>query len=248
MQLYLNRNTLFNRLDPRTKIINFVSIFFSAMFLPDILSQITLFCIVLIIGKLAQMLKNIKHLKIVITMTCFLSILLWSASYPGTKDVLFFSIEGAEFGVIVAIKISTIIIAGIIFLSTTKVEEISLALIYFKVPYRVSFAFMTALRMVPTLISTSHIIIDAQKSRGLDLSTGTIIERFKKYIPLLVPVFLTSIRNTGTLAMALESKGFGYQKYRSYYLKLKMTSADFIILGLMLILCISVIYYRINFL
>ncbi len=227
--------------------INFISIFFSAMLLPDILSQTILLCIVLIIGKLAQMLNNIKRLKIVIAMTCFLSIILWSASYPGTKDLLFFSLEGAEFGVIVAIKISTIIISGILFLSTTKVEEISLALIYFKVPYRVSFAFMTALRMVPTLISTSQIIIDAQKSRGLDLSKGTIIERFKKYIPLLVPVFLSSIRNTGTLAMALESKGFGYQKYRSYYLKLKMTSTDFFILGLMLLLSMLVIYYRLNF-
>lgn len=217
------------------------------MILPDILSQIFLLLIVVVFGKLAQMLNNMKHLKIVLVMTLFLSIILWSISYPSTNKILFFSLEGAELGVIVAIKICSIIIAGILFLSTTKVEEISIALIYFKVPYRVSFAFTTALRMVPTLISTSQIIIDAQKSRGLDLSKGTIIERFKKYIPLLVPVFLTSIRSTGTLAMALESKGFGFQKDRNYYLKLKMTSSDYLMIGSMLLLCILVFYYRINF-
>jgi len=130
------------------------------------------------------------------------------------------------------------IIAGMIFLSSTKMEEISAGLVKLKIPYRAAFAFSTALRLVPMIVATSSIIIQAQKSRGLDLESGSLIARAKKYIPLLIPVFISVIRGTNVFAMALESKGFGYSEERSSYLEIGYKRNDYIMLALVLLLLI----------
>ena len=76
-------------------------------------------------------------------------------------------------------------------------------------PYRVGFAISTSIRLVPTITSSTMTISQAQRSRGLDLDSGNLIARFRKFLPLLVPVFISAIRTTNIFAMALESKGFG---------------------------------------
>ena len=96
-----------------------------------------------------------------------------------------------------------------IFLSTTRNEEIATGLARLGIPYRFAFAVSTALRLVPTIAATGSTISQAQRSRGLDLESGNVIERIRKYMPLLIPVFVSTIRSTNVFSMALESKGFG---------------------------------------
>ncbi len=118
--------------------------------------------------------------------------------------------------------------SGIFFLSTTSIEEISLGLIKLGIPYSVSFVLSTALRLVPTFIGTGATVIEAQRSRGLDLDSGNVWQKAKKHIPLLVPIFLLAIRNTDQLAVALESRGFGSREKRTYYLKIGFKNSDYV--------------------
>ena len=94
-------------------------------------------------------------------------------------------------------------------------------------------AVSTAFRMVPTVLAGSASVVQAQKSRGLDLESGNIFARLRKHLPLLVPVFVNAIRTTDLLAMALESKGFG-SKRRTEYLPLRMKQWDWVALLLAL--------------
>ena len=144
--------------------------------------------------------------------------------------------ESLLYGISTALKIDSMIIAGIIFLSTTRNEEIFMGLIRLRIPYTMSFAFSTALRLVPTFIGAGATIIDAQKSRGPNLEAGNIFVRFKNHIPLLAPIFLTSIRSTNQLAMALESKGFGSSKKRTFYFTIGYHRDDLIMIAVLLIL------------
>jgi energy-coupling factor transport system permease protein len=120
---------------------------------------------------------------------------------------------------------------GMILISTTRNEELVLGMIRMGVPYRVGFAISTSLRLVPTIASSTVTISQAQRSRGLDLDSGGPITRLRKFLPLLVPVFISTIRNTNIFAMALESKGFGAREVRTYYLRLKMKTVDYLVLG-----------------
>ena len=109
--------------------------------------------------------------------------------------------------------------AGMILISTTRNEELVLGMIRLGMPYRVGFAISTSLRLVPTIASSTMTISQAQRSRGLDLDSGNLIERIRKFLPLLVPVFISTIRSTNIFGMALESKGFGAREKRTYYLQ-----------------------------
>jgi energy-coupling factor transport system permease protein len=117
-----------------------------------------------------------------------------------------------------------------IFLSTTRNEEIATGLVKLGLPYRFAFAISTALRLVPTIAATGSTIGQAQRSRGLDLESGNIIQRIRKNTPLLIPVFVSTIRSTNVFSMALESKGFGASPDRTYFLRLAMGRRDVLVL------------------
>jgi len=61
----------------------------------------------------------------------------------------------------------------------------------------------------------------------------------KRSIPLLAPIFLTTIRTTNQLAMALEARGFGLNKERTSYQEIGFTGRDygvFVVLALVVLL------------
>jgi energy-coupling factor transport system permease protein len=138
--------------------------------------------------------------------------------------------EALLYGAGAALRIDIMIVAGMIFLSTTRNEEIATGLVKLGIPYRFAFAVSTALRLVPTIAATGSTIGQAQRSRGLDLESGNIIQRVRKNTPLLIPVFVSTIRSTNVFSMALESKGFGASEGRTYFLKIEMTRRDALVL------------------
>jgi energy-coupling factor transport system permease protein len=140
--------------------------------------------------------------------------------------------ESLAFGVVAALKIDGMIISGLVFLSTTRIEEIILGLIRLRVPYQAAFAFSLGIRMVPTIIGTAVTVIEAQRSRGLDLESGGLLARLRNHVPLLVPIFLQTLRSTDQLAKALESRGFGARRERTSYLEIGFRARDGLALAL----------------
>jgi energy-coupling factor transport system permease protein len=138
--------------------------------------------------------------------------------------------EALLYGLSTALRIVITVIAGMFFLSTTRNEEVGIGLVRLGIPYRFAFAVSTALRLVPTVVATGLTIGQAQRSRGLDLESGNIIERIRKHLPLLVPVFVTTVRSTNVFSMALESKGFGARPGRTFYLQTAMSGRDVLVM------------------
>ncbi|MBI4831452.1 MAG: energy-coupling factor transporter transmembrane protein EcfT, partial [Candidatus Lindowbacteria bacterium] len=132
--------------------------------------------------------------------------------------------------------------AGIVFLAATRNEEITIGLVRMGVPYVMCFAFSTALRLVPTFAQTGSTVVEAQKSRGLELESGGLWKRMKSYVPLMTPIFLVSIRNANLMAMALEARGFAAGKKRTFYIQLKMHSRDWVALVIAAALVVTSLY------
>ncbi|MCX7825923.1 MAG: energy-coupling factor transporter transmembrane protein EcfT, partial [Verrucomicrobiae bacterium] len=74
-------------------------------------------------------------------------------------------------------------------------------------------------------------VVEAQKSRGHDLDAGGLVQRIRNHIPLLIPVFVSAMRNTHIFSMALESKAFGARRTRTYWLDPQFKPADYFVLG-----------------
>jgi len=85
-------------------------------------------------------------------------------------------------------------------------------------------------------------ISQAQRSRGLDLDEGGFFERIRKYIPLMVPIFLSAIRSTDHLVRALESKGFGAREERTFYRVIQFGIAEYLVMAFSLIMVGVVIW------
>lgn len=247
MFLYLDKDTYMHRLDPRSKIFVMIATFCIALMFQSIPILLAVAMLVIGYGASGKILSNLNRIKLVLIMISLFSVVIWSVMGKGSTRLLgMITQEGLIYGIAMGIKLDVMIIAGMIFLSSTKIEELSLALQKLRIPYRVAFAFSTAIRLVPMIVSTTYIIMQAQKSRGLDLDSGNMLTRIKKYIPLLIPVFISVIRGTNVFAMALESKGFGYSDQRSSYLQIGYKTNDIVLLSSTLLLLLVSVYLKIK--
>ena len=83
-----------------------------------------------------------------------------------------------------------------------------------------------ALRFIPTLIEETDKIMSAQKARGADFETGSLMQRAKALVPLLVPLFVSAFRRADELAVAMECRCYHGDEGRTRMKQLHMTKLD----------------------
>lgn len=114
-----------------------------------------------------------------------------------------------------------------------------------KVPvHELSMMMSIALRFIPTLIEETDKIMKAQVSRGADYDTGSVINRIKGYITVLVPLLISSFKRAEELAIAMDARCYRGGEGRTKLNPLKITSKDitvgiFLFLGAVLIVVVD---------
>ena len=88
-----------------------------------------------------------------------------------------------------------------------------------------------ALRFIPTLLDETDRIMKAQSARGADFVTGSIIQRAKNMVPLLVPLFISAFRRADELAIAMEARCYRGCVNRTRMKELSITWVDYVGLG-----------------
>ena len=160
------------------------------------------------------------------------------AAYAGwTVDA-----EMVKVSVAMALRFVALLTTFSLFFLTTSPDKLSLALESMRIPYEYCFAFTTAIRFIPIIAFEAQAIADAQRSRGLELDRGNLIERLKKYVPILTPLIVSAIRRSMELAEAMESRAFGASKRRTNLYTLELKPRDYVAAAaLVAALCISVL-------
>jgi energy-coupling factor transport system permease protein len=231
--LYLDADSPVHRLDPRTKLLLLLESFVAAVLFVKPGPLLALLLVLLLYGAVGRALGNLRRIWLLLLSIAAFSTASWAVFGGGSTPLVWrVTVESLTFGLAAAVKIDSMIIAGLIFLSTTRTEEMVLGLIRLRVPFQAAFAFSLAVRMVPTIIGTAVTVAEAQRSRGLDTEGGGPLRRFKSYVPLLVPIFLTTLRYTDQLARALESRGFGARQQRTSLLEIGFHPRDAVALAL----------------
>lgn len=87
-----------------------------------------------------------------------------------------------------------------------------------------------ALRFIPTLIEETEKIMNAQKARGADFSSGGLVKRAKAIIPIIIPLFVSAFRRAGDLASAMECRCYTGGKGRTRMNVLRAGPMDFVFL------------------
>jgi len=221
MYLYLPANTGFHSLHPVTKLLLLfllITISFLAPGLPGILVLLVLYVGFLLAANGAGNLKTFWKMLVLFWIFTFL---IW-IFVPRLQGVPWTYSTAA----LLATRIDCFVIAGLLFATTTRIEEFTLALTRLGVPYKGAFALSLAFRLVPLFYQNLQFIVDAQKSRGVDLESGGIIAKAKQYVPIFGVLISYSIRNADIMAMALESRGFAHAAERTSYLQPRFALRD----------------------
>ncbi len=221
------------RLDPRTKIILLLASFL-AVLLPQ-KPEVVGLAALLVLGHLAlaRAWGELYRLRWLLLILALFSLAVWSVVAQGPTPLFWrVSRESLAFGLATFLKLGTMMVAGLVLLATTPVEELFLGLVKLRVPYAGAFAFALALRWVPEVFATAQRVKEAQEARGLTWEQGGPITRLKRHLPLLAPIFLLTLRRSQTMAWALETRGFQRSSRRTYFLQLRLAPRDWLALGL----------------
>ena len=111
---------------------------------------------------------------------------------------------------------------------TDAVERLLSPLKKLKFPVHELAMMMTiAIRFIPTLIEETDKIILAQKARGAEISTGSITNRMKNVIAIIIPLFVSSFRRAEELATAMECRCYNGGEGRTRLRQLKSGLRDY---------------------
>ena len=110
--------------------------------------------------------------------------------------------------------------------------------------HELSMMMCIALRFIPTLIEETDKIMNAQKARGADFESGSIIDRAKALIPVLVPLFIGAFRRADELATAMECRCYHGGEGRTALHVLRYQAADFVVLAAFVALAAGLIVLK----
>lgn len=251
---YIPGNSFVHRLDPRSKLLAmmvFIVVVFWAnnVLTNSLMLAFTLLAILLSKIPLTFFINGVKPMIGIILFTTLFQVFF---TQQGTPLVSFGIIKITDFGLaqalLIFMRFVLIILMSTVLTLTTMplsladaVESLLKPFRIFKVPaHEIGLMLSLSLRFVPTLMDDTTRIMNAQRARGVDFGEGSLMQKVKTIIPILIPLFASSFKRADALATAMESRGYqggdGRSKFRQldWQLKDSLTLLAFLGLGLLL--------------
>ena len=142
--------------------------------------------------------------------------------YTLTAEQLFYHLN-------VVLKYACTIPIVLLFVCTTDPSEFAASLNRIGVSYRISYSVALALRYIPDIQREYHDISQAQQARGVEMSKkASLVNRLKSASKILIPLVMSSLERIDTISNAMELRGFGKEKQRSWYSARPFTRLDII--------------------
>ena len=185
------------------------------------------------------MLKSLKPIIPIIIFTAILNV----CFMPGTGHPLvhwgFLKIyrEGISYAVMIVVRIICLIAGTSLLTYTTSpivltdaIERLLRPLARLHLPVHELAMMMTiALRFIPLLIEETEKIMNAQKARGAQLDSGSLTQRVKALVPVLIPLFISAFRRADELATAMECRCYHGGEGRTRLKMLRLTGKDWLL-------------------
>ena len=234
---YFPGNSLIHRLDPRTKLIAVV-LYIVAIFQAKgwigyaAVLLATIVCMEISHISFSNIFKGLKPMLFIIALTALLNIF-YTQGTPIVEGWIV-TWEGLERAVKMMLRIMLLITGTFLLTYTTSpmaltdgLERLMSPLKKIRVPvHEITLMMSMALRFIPTLIEETDKIMSAQRARGADFETGSLVSRAKALIPILVPLFVSAFRRADELAIAMESRCYHGGEGRTRMKQLQFSGID----------------------
>lgn len=255
---YYAQESSVHKLDSRTKLMG-VLIYIVALFLvKNPWWYLLLFAVILTLYRLAKvpygyLLRGLKGIVILLIFTFMFRLI----STPGTSvaQLWIFTIteEGITKAISLTVRIALMIIGASLLSYTSTPRELAdglekafgfLEKIHVPI-HDMAVIVMIAFRFIPILIEETNVLMDAQASRGVEFEKCSVWKKCRNIFSLLLPLFLSAVRRSSDLAMAMEARGYSGEGETSRMYPLRYHSGDRVAYVLMFLFLAGVIVMRI---
>lgn len=170
-----------------------------------------------------------------------------------TWGIITITLEGIYSAIFLGARLFLLVLASsILTLTTTPVsltdgiESLLSPLKCIRFPvHELALIMSIALRFIPILTDETSRIMNAQKARGADFESGSLMQRIKAIIPILIPLLISAFRRADELGDAMDARCYSGSKVRTKYKKLTFSWRDGIALLLAAVLLAGIIVLRI---
>jgi energy-coupling factor transport system permease protein len=222
LSLYAEGESLVHRAHPLTKgalSLSAIALAFVLPSLPWVVGEAVALVLVAVIlsllMKTAGILRRLFAVAAVILLPIVLLLLVVQGfANPANRTVAFavgpvvYYREGLAIAALASLRITCLVLATFLFSFTTKPADITEALLQRGLSPRMGYVLLSALQIIPQTLEMATRIQEAQRARGLETG-GSLLRRSRAYLPLMLPLVLSSLVATQERAMALEVRGFG---------------------------------------
>ena len=253
---FYDSSSILHRSDPRMKIVLMVLLIVFIFLAQNMFSLIFAAVSVLAILFISRVpfklyLKNMKAILPVLIFTAIINM------FYGEGDAIFsfwifsLTVDGISRAIFMALRIALLIFISSALTYTTTPNDLTDAIesllsplkyLGLKSAVHIMAMMMTiALRFIPTLIEEAEKVMNAQKARGADLESGSLIDRVKALIPILIPLLLSSVRRAYELAEAMECRCYNGGEGKTRMKQMHLATKDFLSLTVTLVICAGII-------
>lgn len=248
---YYPSNSFVHKCDPRLKII-FLIVYIVAIFLAKNFYALGVctatFLIIVAFARvpIKSLLRSVKGILFLLIFTALLNFffrdgetVLWQWKF------IKITLEAVYSTLFLAARLFLLVLgSALLTLTTTPVsltdglESLLFPFKLIRLPvHELALIMSIALRFIPILTDETARIMNAQKARGADFESGSLIQRVKAVIPILIPLLISAFRRADELGDAMDARCYSGSKVRTKYKKLTFTWRDLLafLLGAMLL-------------
>lgn len=257
---YYQSDSKIHRLDPRTKLfatlIYLIMLFVSSNVAAYIFSAM---CILIIIRvskiPIGFIFRGLRAIFTILFISVFFNIFFTPGKLIFSWWIIKITYEGLVKAVLMGFRFVLLIIGSSILTFTTTPNNLtdglekSLGFLEkIKIPvHDIAMMMSIALRFIPILMEETDKIMKAQTARGADFETGNIFKRAKAMIPILVPLFISSIRRANDLAVAMEARCYRGGAGRTKMHPLKYKAGDYFAYGIIAVFAAAMILLKVYY-
>ncbi len=242
---YTYTNSLLHKLDPRVKILLVFSLVVFLFFVRTITGYLILFvfaCSLAVLSKnsFSSVFRSLRPILILLLFTAVFQIFFTPGRLIFEWRFIKITAEGLRLAIYISIRLILLSFFTFILTSTTSgieltdgFEALISPLKIFRFPAEeVSLMISISLRFVPVLFEEADRIMKAQMSRGAEFNKGSLVNRARSFLPLLLPLLLNALSRADRLAIAMESRGFVIGKKRTRYREMKLSRLDYVAIAI----------------
>ncbi|WP_407311268.1 energy-coupling factor transporter transmembrane component T family protein [Desulfosporosinus sp. SB140] len=228
-----------SKLDPRTKLVWYALMIYFALSCQTAV-QLSLVLLVCIVASLILS-GSLKQYKVMIMIILLLGLQILFVQLIFCREgiliyqwgILKIYSEAIPLAITGILKATLIFSASLQFFTSASAQDFTLMLIKFRIPYRFAMLVGLGVRFLPLMKAEYVSIIDSQRTRGLKMEN--VWDDLKAIIPTFLPFLYRAVRRSTEIALAMELRGYGRSKTRTFSTDLEMKYYDIALIAAMLL-------------